>query len=66
MLNTLATVKVFRASLPILTHSSVDMQDTYLLGSFKFSHITLKNPLNCVIDFQLKAGNVQLLKPESN
>lgn len=42
------------------------MQDAYLLGSFKFSHITLKNPLNGVIDFQLKAGHVQLLKPKRN
>jgi hypothetical protein len=40
------------------------MQGTYLLGKFKFSHIALKNPFNCVIDFQVKAGDVQLLKPK--
>lgn len=59
-------VRASRPSLFIRICPSVDGQGTYLLGSFEFSHVTLKDPLDGVIDFHLQAGDVELLKPERN
>lgn len=54
------------SSLFVLNYHSIYKHDTCLLSSFKFSHIILKNSLNCVVYFYSKTGNIQLLESKSN